>query len=91
MTPTAATPWARDTRKKTGITIGGGPEPPNRHPVVMPINKVLSAVSQPEINRTHAVIVARALNMSGIFSPPANSVVQVYTVIVSCQDRWTHI
>ncbi len=68
MTTTANTPEAMESAKSTGITIGGG-SGPYRVPVTMPVTKVLSPDTQKLINRTQAVIDARALNI-GIFSPP---------------------
>jgi multisubunit Na+/H+ antiporter MnhG subunit len=66
ITPTAATAWARATSKRTGNTIDGASEP-YRPLLIMAANMVLNPVIQLTINRAHAVIVARALNMSGIF------------------------
>jgi len=44
---------------------------------------VESPITQEIINMVQAVIDAKALNISGIFPPPVNSVVEVYTIIAS--------
>jgi len=67
MTTTAKTNSAAPRANIAASTIGGGSEP-YRHPVVMPIIRVLSPVTHPIINSAQAVIDARALKIGGISS-----------------------
>jgi len=85
MTTTAKTNSAAPRANIAGITIGGVSEP-YRHPVVMPIIRVLSPVTHPRINSAQAVIDARALKIDGI--SPSFLVLFYASIITLIVNYW---
>ena len=87
MATSAPMPKARATANIAGYAIGTGFAALKRSPAIMPIIKELNPITSPEIQSIQTSIDARALNICGIFPPPVNSVVKVYTRIASCQGK----
>ena len=75
-----------DAKAIQNIT-GGGVPTENAPPIIGIIKTPINNIIQPRTNKVQAFIVAKALNMSGIFLPPVNSMLRVYNVIAFCQYR----
>jgi len=60
-----------------------------RSPLIMPMIKALNPITNAKIHRIQAIIVARALNICGIFTPPVTRIIEVCTgmVLMSIGDN----